>query len=106
MVKLSVVVPIFNEEENIVALHQEIDEVCRKENYEYEIIFVDDGSTDSTYELSLIHIYKEPFDEVVYAEDLHVPVDNIKWWIFTHTVVEICTAVKGQACLLYTSRCV
>ncbi|BDF59458.1 glycosyltransferase [Christensenellaceae bacterium] len=52
MVKLSVVVPIFNEEENIVALHQEIDEVCRKENYEYEIIFVDDGSTDSTYELA------------------------------------------------------
>jgi len=47
---------------------------------------------------------KEPFDEVVYAEDLHVPVDNIKWWIFTHTVVEICTAVKGQALMNFLNK--
>ena len=47
---------------------------------------------------------EEPFDEVVYAEDLHVPVDNIKWWIFTHTVVEICTAVKGQALVNFLNK--
>lgn len=37
---------------------------------------------------------KQPhFDKVVWAEEL--PIENIKGWIFRHTVVELCTAVKG-----------
>lgn len=45
---ISVVVPVFNEEGNVRELHREIIEVCEKENYHYEIIFVDDGSSDGT----------------------------------------------------------
>ncbi len=49
--KLSVIVPVYNEEENVQELHREIKEVCERENYIYEIIFVDDGSSDRTAEL-------------------------------------------------------
>ena len=35
----------------------------------------------------------EPFDEIVWAEDL--PIENFEPWLFQHTVVEACTAVKG-----------
>lgn len=48
MPSISIIVPIYNEVENIAALHQEINEVCESEGYTYEIIFVDDGSTDNT----------------------------------------------------------
>ena len=48
---ISVVVPVFNEEGNVRELHLEILEVCKKENYKFEIIFVDDGSKDKTPEI-------------------------------------------------------
>lgn len=40
---------------------------------------------------------KEPFDEIILVEDLGIPVENLSFWIFEHTVVELCTAIKGQA---------
>lgn len=45
---ISIIVPLFNEEENIEKLHAEIVQVCRENHYIFEIIFVDDGSTDGT----------------------------------------------------------
>lgn len=51
MYQISVVVPIYNEEGNIEKLHREIRDVCERNHYEYEIIFVDDGSTDKTREI-------------------------------------------------------
>ncbi len=42
---------------------------------------------------------QEPFDQLWQIEDLALPVNNIKQWIFKHTVVELCTALKGQAIL-------
>lgn len=42
---------------------------------------------------------QEPFDEVVHITELGIPVENLNNWIFIHRVVEICTAVKGQALL-------
>ncbi len=46
---ISLVVPIYNEEGNVAELHREIVEMCDNQGYQYEIIFVDDGSTDSTF---------------------------------------------------------
>lgn len=39
----------------------------------------------------------EYFDEIVLVEELGIPVNNLNLWIFMHTVVELCTAIKGQA---------
>lgn len=40
---------------------------------------------------------KEPFDEVITVDQLGIPVKHLPQWIYIHTVVELCTAVKGQA---------
>lgn len=45
---LSVVVPLYNEEGNVKKLHGKIVDACQKINKPYEIIFVDDGSSDGT----------------------------------------------------------
>lgn len=50
MTSLSIVVPIYNEEENVKKLHKEIIDVCKKNKYSYEVIFVDDGSSDNTFD--------------------------------------------------------
>ncbi|MEN8252214.1 MAG: glycosyltransferase family 2 protein [Patescibacteria group bacterium] len=47
---LSVVVPVYNEEGNVGELHKKIVTACDALGKEYEIIFVDDGSTDTTVE--------------------------------------------------------
>lgn len=47
---LSVVVPLLNEEDNVVKLHKEIMEVLSKTDWKFEIIFVNDGSSDRTLE--------------------------------------------------------
>lgn len=48
--KLSFVVPAKNEEKSVKPLYDEIVRECKKINTSYEIIFVDDGSTDRTLE--------------------------------------------------------
>lgn len=48
---LSIVVPAYNEDESLHELIKEIREVVDKEKYSWEIIFVDDGSTDKTWEV-------------------------------------------------------
>ena len=47
---ISIVVPVYNERENVARLHEEIKSMCTSQGSEYEIIFVDDGSTDGTHE--------------------------------------------------------
>lgn len=49
--KLDIIVPCFNEEKNINIFTQKLLEVIKKININYEIIFVDDGSHDNTWEL-------------------------------------------------------
>lgn len=48
MKSVSVVVPVYNEEGNIEKLHKEIKQVCVDNEYQYEIIFINDGSNDKT----------------------------------------------------------
>lgn len=52
MKEVSIIIPLYNEEGNVAELHKEIKEVCIKNNYTYEIILVDDGSSDKTAEIA------------------------------------------------------
>jgi len=47
---LSVIIPVFNEEENVKLLYPKLKSVLDTLEKKYEIIFVDDGSTDGTYD--------------------------------------------------------
>ena len=48
--KLSVVTPFFNEEENVVPLYQEIKDALGGTGEPYEMVFINDGSTDKTFD--------------------------------------------------------
>lgn len=48
---VSVVVPLYNEEENVRELHERLRSVLDLTGKEYEILFVDDGSTDHTLQV-------------------------------------------------------
>ena len=48
---ISIVVPLYNEEENVRELHSRLKPVMDSIGGEYEIIFIDDGSTDNTLKL-------------------------------------------------------
>ncbi len=49
--KLSVVVPVYNEEDNLIPLHGKIDAALCNLGLTYEILYVDDGSRDRSFEL-------------------------------------------------------
>ena len=44
-------IPLYNEEESLPELHAWIERVMEENGFSYEIIFVDDGSTDSSWEI-------------------------------------------------------
>ncbi len=46
---LSIIIPVYNEEENINPLYEELKEVLSSLGKSHEILFVDDGSTDATW---------------------------------------------------------
>lgn len=48
---LSIVIPLYNEEESLVELHEWIKSVMTKNNFSYELIFVDDGSNDNSWKI-------------------------------------------------------
>jgi glycosyltransferase involved in cell wall biosynthesis len=48
---VSVVIPLYNEEENVEVLHERLRPVLEGIGVEYEIVYVDDGSTDNTLSL-------------------------------------------------------
>ncbi len=48
---ISIVIPVYNEKESLEVLRDEIDAVGRQANLELEILFVDDGSTDGSWEV-------------------------------------------------------
>ncbi|MCD4679384.1 MAG: glycosyltransferase family 2 protein [Bacteroidales bacterium] len=48
---ISIVIPSYNEEESIKELHSWIVRVVKANNYSYEIIFIDDGSSDNTWKV-------------------------------------------------------
>lgn len=46
---LSIIIPLLNEQESLPELHQWIVKVMTAHNYTYEVIFIDDGSTDNSW---------------------------------------------------------
>ena len=58
---ISVIIPLFNEEESLPELHAWIRRVMQEHGFSYEVIFVDDGSTDTSWSVidNLQHQYPE-----------------------------------------------
>ena len=48
---LSIVIPLLNEDESLIELHNWIVTVMTSNNFSYEVIFIDDGSTDNSWEI-------------------------------------------------------
>jgi len=65
---ISIVIPVYNEEENLRPLHQKLKETLEPIGQEYEILFIDDGSTDRT--LSIL--------EEIQAKDTRVIVLSLR----------------------------
>jgi glycosyltransferase involved in cell wall biosynthesis len=59
---ISVVVPLYNEEESLPELMAWIDEVMSKNDFSYEVVFVDDGSNDGSW--TVITKLKETYTAV------------------------------------------
>ena len=49
--ELSIVVPIYNEEENVRLLHERVASAMAESGIEFELILVDDGSSDGSFPL-------------------------------------------------------
>lgn len=50
---LSIVIPLYNEEESLPELTKWIHKVCEREGYRFEILFIDDGSIDKSWPVIL-----------------------------------------------------
>jgi glycosyltransferase involved in cell wall biosynthesis len=61
-IEISLVIPLFNEAESLPELYEWIVQVMLKEGFSYEIIFIDDGSKDDSWEVI----------EALKAKDQHV----------------------------------
>ena len=48
-VDISIVIPLLNEEESILSLNSWIFKVLKTESFSFEIIYIDDGSTDNSW---------------------------------------------------------
>jgi glycosyltransferase involved in cell wall biosynthesis len=62
-IDISILIPLFNEEESLPELHDWIVRVMNENNFKYEIVFIDDGSKDKSWSV---------------IEDLRVKDDNVK----------------------------
>src|SRR5690606_39278640 len=51
LMDITIVIPLLNEEESLQELHDWIVSVMLENNYDYELIFIDDGSTDHSWQL-------------------------------------------------------
>jgi glycosyltransferase involved in cell wall biosynthesis len=58
---LSVVIPVYNEEDSIQELSEWIERVCTARRISFEIIFIDDGSSDSSWEKIKLMAFKNQF---------------------------------------------
>lgn len=62
---ISIVVPVYNEEESVVACYRELSQVMAEMKCNYELIFVDDGSSDKTLPVLLEEANGDPHLRVI-----------------------------------------
>jgi len=58
--QLSIIIPLLNEEESLTELYNWIASVMQSNSYSYEIIFIDDGSTDGSWKIISSLAKKDP----------------------------------------------
>ncbi len=58
--KISVAIPIYNEEKNIPSLHARLRPVLESMGHPYEVVFVDDGSRDGSLDLLKMAAHQDP----------------------------------------------
>ncbi len=66
---ISVVIPLLNEEENLTLLHERLTAVLAPLDHTYEIIYVDDGSTDNSLKI---------LQELLLADPAHVKIVELQ----------------------------
>ena len=57
---LSIVIPLLNEDESLNELYHWIAQVMQSNGFSYEILFIDDGSTDHSWEVITQLSQKDP----------------------------------------------
>ena len=65
--KISIIIPVFNESNTIIKILEKIHYQKKNKNYSFEIIIINDGSTDNT--LSIIEENKNLYDKLVNVEN-------------------------------------
>jgi len=71
--QISIVVPVFNEAQTLKPLYHQISDVMAKMGTPYEVIFVDDGSTDASFEI-MEEIYL--LQQKISLDSSPLPLDN------------------------------
>lgn len=62
LLDISIIIPLYNEDESITELHDWIKKVMKSHDFSYEILFIDDGSTDESW--AIINNLKDNNDSV------------------------------------------
>ena len=67
MKKITIIIPAYNEEESLPPLYERLEKLMHSmEHYEFEILFVNDGSKDNT--INLIKEYREKDNRISYVD--------------------------------------
>lgn len=61
MKKISLIIPCYNEQDSLPIFYEEVMKVLTSINYEYELLFINDGSTDNTLSILKTIANKDPF---------------------------------------------
>lgn len=58
--KLSVIIPVFNEEDTLDFLHEALHQTLDGQSYSWEVVFVDDGSSDKSFSVLQGYVENDP----------------------------------------------
>lgn len=62
---LSIVIPVYNEQDVLPECYQRLTNVCRTLGFEYELVFVDDGSTDESLQQLIMMRVSDPAVNII-----------------------------------------